>query len=82
MADLHRVQGGGNVLTTNDWTQMARDRWRLARLAFPADMLGFMDAFLLRNRWPKMHHRERFRTLSRIRDALDHLAHHIRTNRG
>lgn len=81
MANLHRVQGG-NILSHNDWTQIARDRWRAARMAFPADMLGFMDAFLLRNRWPKMHHRERFRTLSRIREALDALAHHIRTNGG
>ena len=81
MSNLYRVQGG-TVTSITDWTQDARDRWRAARACIPADMVGFMDALLLRNRWPKMHHRERFRTIERIRDALDCICIHIGTKRG
>lgn len=58
--------------------QMARDKWRVARTAWPADMVGFMDALLLRDRWPSVHHRERARTLDRVRGALDAMARHLR----
>jgi len=80
VCDLNRVQGG-NVTRMSDWKEIARDTWRSARLAIPADMVGFVDAMVLRNRWPKMHHRERFRTLDRVRGALDVLARHIQHGR-
>lgn len=80
MSNLYRVQGGV-VVSTSDLTQDARDRWRNARMAFPRDMVGFMDGLLLHNRWPKLHHRERFRTLDRVRSALDCLCAHLGTKR-
>lgn len=74
--------GGGGGINVSDATQFARDRWRSARAALPDDMVGFMDAFLLRNRWPKMHHREKFRTVARMRDALERIYNAARTYRG
>lgn len=78
-SNLFRVQGSvGSAEGVRDFAQAARDKWHSARLAWPADMLGFMDGLILRNRWPKMHHRERMRTLTRIREALDCMAAHLR----
>lgn len=71
--------GSGAGCHITDATQFARDRWRAARASIPADMVGFMDAFLLRNRWPKLHHRARFRTLERMRDALEQIYNAART---
>jgi len=84
MSNLFRTGGSSSVVAmgASETSQVARDRWRAARMALPADMVGFMDALLLRNRWPKMHHRERFRTLDRLRDALDTLCSHLGTKRG
>jgi hypothetical protein len=76
MVDLHRV-GGGSTLSVPDWKEIARNNWRLARLSMPTEMIGFMDALILHNRWPKMHHRERFRTIGSIQRALDDLASHL-----
>jgi hypothetical protein len=73
--DLLRVSGSsGDSAASSDYTQDIRNRWRAARGAWPDDMVGFMDGLLLRNRWPKMQHRERARTLARICGALDDLA--------
>jgi hypothetical protein len=80
MSNLESVGGSfGAGVNISDATQFARDQWRKARAAIPLDMLGFMDAFLLHNRWPKMHHRERFRTIHKIRDALERIYNAART---
>jgi hypothetical protein len=73
------VGGGGAGVHITDATQFARDRWRAARTAIPSDMVGFMDRFLLRNGWPKMHHRQKFRTVARIKDALERIYNAART---
>lgn len=75
IVDLNRVQGGGAGIC--EWQEIARDRWRAARATIPGDVVGFFDALVLRNRWPKMHHRERFRSLDRVRDALDRICSHL-----
>lgn len=82
-SNLDSVSGGGaSGFHVTDAAQFARDRWRAARAAMPLDMVGFMDAFLLRNKWPKMHHRARFRTLQRMREALEQIYNVARTYRG
>jgi hypothetical protein len=81
-SNLHRVQGSvGSSELVQGGTQNARDGWRAARMSWPSDMTGFMDALILRNSWPKMHHRERARTLSRICEALDCLSKHLQNRR-
>lgn len=77
--NLDSVGGGSGGVHITDATQFARDRWRAARAALPDDMVGFMDAFLLHNRWPKMHHRERFRKVARIKQALERIYNAART---
>lgn len=77
-SDLLKVNGcvSSIELSYSD-RQRARDRWRVARQSIPGDMVGFIDALLLRNRWPKVHHRQRARTLDKVRDALDALVWHL-----
>ena len=82
MSNLFKIGGSVvSIMGPSERSQVARDRWRAARMALPADMIGFVDALLLRNSWPKMHHRVRFKTLDKLRDALDRLASFIRADR-
>jgi hypothetical protein len=74
--DPNRIVAGV-VMGSADWQEMARDRFRTARAALPREMIGFVDRLVLHNRWPKMHQRERFRTIERLGAALDDLAIHI-----
>lgn len=64
--------------TPLDRQQRARDEWRRARCEWPKDMVGFMDRFLLRDHFPRLHHRAAARQLSDIRRALDAMAKYLR----
>lgn len=81
-SNLNSVGGSSAGIHVTDATEFARQRWRAARAAIPADMVGFMDRFLLRNDWPKMHHRQKFRTVARMKDALERIYNAARTYRG
>lgn len=65
------VTGGSDVVDAIQWR---RDKWRAARQTIPLNMVGFIDAMLLHNKWPRMHHRQRFRTLEQVKEALDCIA--------
>lgn len=73
-----RITSNVITMTSADYRQDARDRWRSARMEWPRDMIGFMDAFLLRDRFPRLHHRAAARQLSDVRRALDAMARHLR----
>lgn len=77
--DWTRVRGENVVdFTLPVNAQHARDQWRMARRCWPTDMIGFMDAFLLRDQYPKRHHRAAARQISDIRRALDAMAKYLR----
>lgn len=81
-SDLLRVHGSvASIEAAYSSRQRARDQFRAARKALPADTLGIIDGLLLHNRWPKMHHRERHRIIARIAQALDKLAEFLRRER-
>jgi hypothetical protein len=78
-SDYTRVRGENVVqftLPTN--AQQARNNWRTARSAIPGHLVGLADRLILRNEWPKVHHRTLARSLADLRDALDSLARHLR----
>lgn len=51
----------------------ARMQWRAARAKWPADMVGFMDRFLLRDDLPKYGGRAAMRSVERLAAALGRL---------
>lgn len=58
----------------------ARSLFRMARLQFPQDMVGFMDRFLLHDGFPRFGGRQAMKNLDQIRDALDRLADWLKVN--
>lgn len=81
-SDLMKVHGSVSCMEVAFSTkQEARDKWRAARMALPKDMIGFVDGLILRDRWPKLYHRERARSLIKLAKALDDIARFLRFNR-
>lgn len=77
--DWTKVRGENVVnFTMPTIAQQAREQWRVARMHWPADMIGFMDRLLLRDELPRRHHRAAMRQLADIRRALDAMAKHLR----
>lgn len=77
--DWTRVRGENVVNFTMPTKQQdARDRFNDARKEIPRKLVGFVDRLLLRNEWPKVHHRAAARNLTDLRNALDTLAAHFR----
>jgi hypothetical protein len=68
-------------LARTDAQQKARERFRMARLCVPADILGFIDRLLLKNNLPSYRGRAQMHTISQTRDALDKLAEHFEGRR-
>jgi hypothetical protein len=82
VSDLLRIGGSiASIEVAYSSKQRARDEWHHARKSLPADMVGFVDGLLIRNRWPKLYHRERHRSIARIAQALDRLADFLRRER-
>lgn len=78
-ADLTRIRGENVVhFTLPTKAQDARDQWHAARKEIQARYVGIADAFLIRDKWPKLHHRRQATHLTAIRCALDTLAAHFR----
>ena len=76
--DLTRPRGENVVdLDMGANEQRARDNWRRARTVWPRDTLGLMEAFLLRDAYPKQHHRARARLLDDLRRGLSAMAAHL-----
>lgn len=68
-------------LARTDAQQKARERFRMARLSVPADMLGFIDRLLLKNNLPPYRGRAQMRSITDARNALDTLAEHFEGRR-
>jgi hypothetical protein len=64
-------------LARTDAQQQAREKFRMARLCVPSDMLGFIDRFILKNSLPAHRGRAQMRTITQARNALDALAEHF-----
>lgn len=59
--------------------QDARDLFRVARAEIPRELVGFMDRFLLHDRWPQSRHQSaRKGYLADVRRGLDELVRFLR----
>lgn len=78
-SDYQRVRGSNVIeFTMPTRREDAREMWRAARREIQVRDVGFADRFLLRDDWPKVHHRASARNLATLRNVLDTLAVHFR----